>query len=200
MMRPFVAAVLRVVTGASPHPGPLHEGDRAIYFANHTSHLDFALLWASLPRELRDRTSPVAAEDYWGKPGLRRWVACGIFQSVLIPREGIKRNNNPLDRIGGVIDAGRSVIIFPEGTRSLDGRPGEFRAGLYHLARRYPEVPLVPVYLENLNRIMPKGSILPVPIIARVLFRKPISFRKDEEKTAFLARARHALLAGKEPG
>lgn len=199
MSRPLLAAALRVITGARLHYGPLHEGDRAIFFANHTSHLDFALLWAALPSEVRERTSPVAAEDYWDRKGLRRWIACTVFRAVLIPREGIKRANNPLDRIGSVIDAGRSVIIFPEGTRSPDGRPGEFRAGLYHLARRFPDVPLVPVYLENLNRIMPKGTILPVPVIARVSFREPIAFLKDEEKSVFLARARNALLAGTTP-
>lgn len=198
MMRTLFAAALRVATGARPYHGQLHEGDRAIYFANHTSHLDFALLWASLPAAVRERTSPVAAEDYWDRKGLRRWLACRIFQAVFIPREGIKRANNPLDRIGTALDAGRSVIIFPEGTRSPDGRPGSFKAGLYHLARRYPEVPLVPVYLENLNRIMPKGTFLPVPLIARVSFRPPINFDAAEEKNTFLDRARSALLAGEE--
>ena len=198
MIRPLFAGILRIVTGARPHYGFIHEGDRAIFFANHTSHLDFALLWASLPKHVRERTSPVAAEDYWDKPGMRRWIACRVFQAVLIAREGIKRANNPLDRIGTAIDSGRSVIIFPEGTRSPDGRPGNFRAGLYHLARRYPDIPLVPVYLENLNRIMPKGTFLPVPVIARVSFREPIAFDVTEEKSAFLTRARNALLAGEE--
>jgi 1-acyl-sn-glycerol-3-phosphate acyltransferase len=198
MMRSLLATFLRGLTGARLYYGPLHEGGRAIFFANHTSHLDFALLWAALPREVRERTSPVAAEDYWDKRGLRRWIACSVFQAVLIPREGISRANNPLDRIGRSIDAGRSVIIFPEGTRSQDGRPGTFKAGIYHLARRYPDIPLVPVYLENLNRIMPKGTILPVPVIARVSFREPIMLLKDEEKSSFLTRARTALLAGEE--
>ncbi len=196
MMRALFASALRIATGARLHPGPLHEGTRAIFFANHTSHLDFALLWAALPPAVRERTSPVAAEDYWDRPGLRRWMACHVFQAVLIPREGIKRANNPLDRIGAALDAGRSVIIFPEGTRSADGRPGSFRAGLYHLARRYPDLPLVPVHLENLNRIMPKGTFLPVPLIARVSFREPIAFHPEEEKNAFLTRAREAVLAG----
>lgn len=194
MMRGFLAASLRLATGVRLHFGPMHNGDRAIFFANHASHLDFALLWATLPADVRERTSPVAAEDYWDRPGLRRWLVTRVFQAVLIPREGIKRSNNPLDRIGAVLEAGRSVIIFPEGTRSRDGCPGVFRSGLYHLARRFPGLPLVPVHLENLNRIMPKGSFLPVPVIARVSFRQPITFRVEEEKSAFLTRARAALL------
>jgi len=194
MMHGILAASLRVATGVRLQAGPLHDGDRAIFFANHTSHLDFALLWATLPAEVRAQTSPVAAEDYWDRPGLRRWIARRVFNAVLIPREGITRANNPVERIGAVLEAGRSVIIFPEGTRSADGQPGVFRSGLYHLARRFPGLPLVPVHLENLNRIMPKGTLLPVPLIARVSFRPPITFREDEEKNAFLTRARAALL------
>lgn len=194
MMRGFLAASLRVTTGVRLHHDPLHHGERAIFFANHTSHLDFTLIWAALPREIRERTSPVAAEDYWDRPGLRRWIASRVFQAVLIAREGIKRANNPLDRIAAALEAGRSVIIFPEGTRSTDGRTGPFRSGLYHLARRFPGVPLVPVHLENLNRIMPRGTILPVPLIARVSFRVPIFLEQREDKNAFLVRARDALL------
>jgi 1-acyl-sn-glycerol-3-phosphate acyltransferase len=193
MMRGFLAALLRLASGVRLRRGPLHDGECAIFYANHTSHLDFALLWAVLPREVRERTSPVAAEDYWDRRGLRRWIAKRVFKAVLIPREGINRTNNPVERIGAVLGAGRSVIIFPEGTRSADGRPGEFRSGIYHLVRRFPALPLVPVYLENLNRIMPKGMLLPVPLIARVSFRPPIHFCEGEEKNAFLARARAAL-------
>lgn len=189
----MLAAALRIATGVRCHHGLSHDSERAIYFANHASHLDFALLWAALPPALRERTSPVAAEDYWNRPGLRRWIACHIFRAVLIPREGIRRGNNPLDRIAEALERGRSIIFFPEGTRSRDGKPGVFRTGLYHVARRFPEVPLVPVHLENLNRIMPKGTILPVPVIARVSFREPIRFSPDEDKQTFLERASKAL-------
>ncbi len=192
-MRGLLATALRVATGVRRHHGALHEGDRAIFFANHASHLDFALLWAALPAGVRERTSPVAAEDYWNRPGFRRWIACHIFRAVLIPRDGIKRANNPLDRIAEALESGRSIIFFPEGTRSRDGRPGVFRTGLYHIARRFPGIPLVPVHLENLNRIMPKGTILPVPVIARVCFRPPIHFSAAEDKQAFLNRAAAAL-------
>lgn len=199
MTRPLLATLLRAVTGVRLHPAPPHQGEAAIFYANHTSHLDFALLWATLPAAVRDRTSPVAAEDYWDRPGLRRWLASRVFQAVLIPREGITKENHPLERIGAVLEAGRSVIIFPEGTRSRDGRTGAFKSGLYHLARRFPAIPLVPVHLENLNRIMPKGTFLPVPLIARVSYRVPVTIHDGEEKSAFLGRARDALLGGAAP-
>lgn len=194
MLRPFTAAMTRLITGVRLLPCPPTERP-AIYYANHASHLDFAVVWAAVPSCTRELLSPAAAEDYWSKSRLRRWVACRLFQAVLIPREGITRGNNPLDRLAQAIDAGRSVLIFPEGTRHTDGVVGEFRAGLYHLAKRFPTLPLVPVYLENLSRIMPKGSFLPVPLIAQAHFRQPVFFQLGESKPDFLHRTRCSLLA-----
>jgi 1-acyl-sn-glycerol-3-phosphate acyltransferase len=198
MIRSMVASVTRLITGVGRLPCAPCGGEAAIYFANHTSHLDFAVVWAALPDEARENLSPAAAEDYWGKSAFRLKVACGLFQAVLIPREGITRENNPIERLAEALKAGRSILIFPEGTRRGDGRVGEFKAGIHHLARRFPELPLVPVQLENLSRVLPKGSFLPVPIIGRVCFREPIRFDKGEAKLDFLARARLALLGGVE--
>ena len=194
MTRAFIAGLARLCTGVRLLPAAPHGGGPAIYFANHTSHLDFVVVWAALPAAERELASPAAAEDYWGRTALRRRVACGVFQSVLIPREGITRENNPLDRLGAVLEQGRSIIIFPEGTRRQDGEVGEFKAGLYHLARRFPGIPLVPVHLENLSRIMPKGTLLPVPLIAQARFRQPMHLGEGEPKPEFLKRARAALL------
>lgn len=192
-LRSVVAAVARLITGVRR----LHEAPCAvepvIYYANHSSHLDFAVVWAALPGTAREQLSPAAAEDYWGRMAWRRWVACELFQAVLIPREGITRENHPVDRLAKALEAGRSVLIFPEGTRRTDGMVGEFKAGLHHLARRFPELPLVPVRLENLSRVLPKGAYLPVPIIGQARFRAPIRFDPLEPKTAFLTRARAAL-------
>lgn len=192
MLRSFTAALTRLITGVRLLAVPPCQGP-AIYFANHTSHLDFAVVWAAVPAATREQLSPAAAEDYWDQSRWRRWVACCLFQAVLIPREGITRQNNPLDRLAAALDAGRSVLIFPEGTRRMDGVVGEFRAGLYHLAKRFPTLPLVPVYLENLSRIMPKGAFLPVPIIAQAHFRPSIGFQSGEPKPDFLIRCRNAL-------
>ncbi len=198
MMRRTIASLTRLFSGvrllhASPHgDGP------AVFFANHTSHLDFAVVWAALPDGMRERTSPAAAEDYWSKSKLRRWIACELFQAVLIAREGITRENNPLDRLAACLESGRSVLIFPEGTRRTDGEVSAFKAGLFHLARRFPQIPLVPVHLDNLNRIMPKGAWVPVPLIAQAHFREPIRMNEGECKADFLARARSSLLASHE--
>ncbi len=195
MLRRLIAAATCLATGVRRLAAAPCAAGPAIYYANHTSHLDFVVVWAALPAAAREQLSPAAAEDYWGKTAWRRRVACGLFQAVLIPRAGITRENHPVDRLAAVLEAGRSVLIFPEGTRRDQGEVGEFRAGLYHLAKRFPDAPLVPVYLENLSRIMPKGTLLPVPLIAQAHFREPLRFDPDEPKTSLLQRAREALLA-----
>ncbi len=197
MKKSLIAAGIRLFTGvrslAPDAAWSLPEGP-VIFYANHSSHLDFLTIWAALAPEWRERTSPVAGEDYWGRSALRRWLAHRVFAATLIPREGINRANNPIDRIAAVLDSGRAVLIFPEGTRG-GGETAAFRSGIHHLARRFPAVPLVAVYLENLNRILPKGTFLPVPIIARAEMRPPLFLQPDETKPAFLERARLHLVA-----
>ncbi len=189
-----IAAATRLFTGVRRLTAAPHGNGPAIYYANHTSHLDTLVIWSALPCGMRVQTSPAAAEDYWSTSAVRRWVAKEVFQAVLIPREGITRDNNPLDRLAACLEGGRSILIFPEGTRRSDGQVGAFKSGLYHLARRFPQLPLVPVYLDNLARVLPKGTLLPVPIIVQAHFCEPIRFDESEAKQAFLERAREAML------
>ena len=165
-----------------------------IYFANHSSHLDTLALWAALPPRLRQRTRPVAAADYWGKTGLRRRIALGGLRAVLVERKGGGAAGNPLAPLNEALEQGDSLIIFPEGTRNASAEPEHFKSGLYHLAKRFPQVELVPVYLDNLHRSMPKGSFLPLPFLCRVRFGAPVTVAEDEGKEDFLERARLGIL------
>lgn len=166
-----------------------------IYFANHSSHLDTILLWAALPPALRKTTHPVAAADYWGKGRIRRHIACEVLNAVLIDRDGKRTKSGPLAPLNAVLAKGESLIIFPEGTRAFDRLPGAFKPGLFHLAEANPGVELVPVFLDNLHRALPKGSLLPAPIICAVRFGAPIALEPGETKPDFAARARAAVVA-----
>jgi 1-acyl-sn-glycerol-3-phosphate acyltransferase len=170
---------------------------KRIYFANHTSNLDAPVIWASLPSELRRKTRPVAARDYWDRGGIRRWLATKIFRVVLIERKNPTARSNPLAAMEEALDSGESLIIFPEGGRGTDddAEMMEFKPGLWHLARKHPDAELIPVYLENLNRILPKGDFLLIPLQAAVTFGAPIKPEDGEDKPAFLARAREAVAA-----
>ena len=195
MIRGLLAWLIRILTGvrllhSSPGPPGPH-----IYYANHSSHLDFVVIWAALPAAMRNRTRPVAAADYWARGRFRNWLATRVFHAVLIPRGVVRREDDPIGHMIAALDAGSDLILFPEGTRSADGKVAEFRPGLHVLAHRYPHAALVPVYLENLNRILPKGEFLVVPLMGNAIFGPPCEgLREGESRRDFLARTREALL------
>ena len=173
---------------------------QTLYFANHSSHADFVLVWTTLPPDLRQRTRPVAAADYWDRPGLRRFVGADVFRAVLIDRERQAVRGDPVARMRDVLAGGDSLIMFPEGTRNTgDEALLPLKSGLFHLARQCPDVRLVPVWIENLRRVLPKGSIVPVPLACVVHYGAPMVLADGEDKTAFLARARQALLGLRPP-
>ena len=187
--------LLRGLVGASPRwIGCQPLSLTRIYFANHTSHMDTLALWSALPERLRKITRPVAAKDYWGKPGIRRWFGKSVFNALLIDRERTDPEADPLAPLHAALDAHESLILFPEGTRHKEGLPQPFKSGLWHLAHKHPDVELIPVYLQNLYRSMPKGAHIPVPLTCEVRFGAPLRHVPDEEKAAFLARAREAVV------
>jgi len=167
-----------------------------VYFANHASNGDFVLVWTVLPKPVRARTRPVAASDYWLKDAVRTYIGRKIFNAVLIERDAEKRTEDPIQQMAAALDQGSSLILFPEGTRNLSEVPLlPFKSGLYRLALARPGVEMVPVWIANLNRAMPKGELIPVPMLCTVSFGMPVRLREGEEKTAFLERARAALLS-----
>lgn len=193
----LIAGFARVVTGVSADwRGCRPEPRRRVYFANHSSHGDFVLIWTVLPAELRDLTRPVAAVDYWGGGGLVGFVGREVFHAVLIDRSGAEGRAQALEAMTTALAAGSSLIVFPEGTRNTGEAPLlPFRAGIHHLAGSFPDVEFVPVWIDNLSRVMPKGEFLPIPLLCGVTFGAPIALRPEEDRAAFLARARDALLA-----
>lgn len=193
-MSALVAFLVRLLTGLQARWLGIEPVDRQrIYFANHTSTLDAAVIWAALPENLRAKTRPVAAKDYWDTGALRRWLAHRIFRALLIERKKVTAENNPLTGMLAVLDAGESLIIFPEGGRFSGPEPQRFKGGLFHLAKDRPGVELVPVYLENLNRILPKGEFLAVPLMGSLTLGAPLRLEPGETKQAFLERTREAV-------
>jgi 1-acyl-sn-glycerol-3-phosphate acyltransferase len=194
-----LASACRLVTGATVEWRCDPNGDsQRIYFANHTSHLDFIVIWSALPPRLRPHARPVAGLDYWNTSALRRYVARDVFRAVLIERGHsgtVAAAQHAIEQMRLEMGERDSLIVFPEGTRSVDGRLGCFKSGLYHLARAKPAAELTPVLLENLDRILPKGQTLPVPMLSRVTFGAPLQTCRDDSKDRFLERARMALLA-----
>tara|TARA_R110002072_G_scaffold283357_1_gene446880 strand:- start:1735 stop:2388 length:654 start_codon:yes stop_codon:yes gene_type:complete len=167
-----------------------------VYFANHVSNADMPMIWSVLPHHLRLRTRPVAAADYWLSNGLRAFAGRDVFQAVLIDRRPDARTDDPMAAIVEALEAGASLIIFPEGLRNQGPEPLKpFRSGLFNIATARPEVELVPTWIANLNSVMPKGEVIPLPLMVRVIFGEPVTLGDGEGRQDFLKRAAAALLA-----
>ena len=193
MLPYLLAASARIFIGAYPRwQGSHPQARQRIYFANHTSHLDTVALWSALPRHLRARTRPVAARDYWGH-GLHSLLALRGFNAVLIDRHRADPEHDPLQPLYEALEQGDSLILFPEGTRHPDAVPQPFKAGLFHLAQRFPHVECIAVYLDNARRCLPKGSMLPLPLICTARFGPPVQLQSEESRQDFLKRARAAV-------
>jgi 1-acyl-sn-glycerol-3-phosphate acyltransferase len=190
---PVLAAVAKLLSGAMLR---WHECQpdtcQRVYFANHTSHLDALVLWSSLPGEIRDLTRPVAAKDYWSKGRIRPYIA-QCFNAILIDREEIKVHQSPVDLMIREIGHKNSLIVFPEGSRNPGDDLQEFKSGLYYLSKKRPDLELVPVYIDNLNRVLPRGEFLPVPLLSCITIGPPMWLEPKENKIVFLNRARDAV-------
>jgi len=191
----LTAALVRLLTGLNGRwRGCVPDEKQRVYFANHTSNLDGPALWAALPPPVRELTRMVAARDYWDRGPIRRHFARNVFNAVLIERKSPTARDNPIDDMLRAMGDRYSLILFPEGGRFPGPDPVTFKSGLFHLARKRPEIELVPVLLDNMNRILPKGELLPAPLIASVTFGPPIRLLPDEPRDLFLSRARQAVL------
>jgi 1-acyl-sn-glycerol-3-phosphate acyltransferase len=168
-----------------------------IYFANHTSHLDMILIWSALPYDVRKLTRPVAAKDYWDKDRVRRYMA-RMYNALLVDRKEIKVHQSPVDMMLREIGTTHSLILFPEGGRSTGEAVGEFKSGLYYLAKKRPDLELVPVHIDNMNRVLPRGEFLPVPLLSCITFGPPMWLEAGESKNSFLTRTREAVQRLKE--
>jgi 1-acyl-sn-glycerol-3-phosphate acyltransferase len=194
----FLLAFVRLLTGAQARwHGCPPKAEQRIYFANHQSHADLVMIWAALPAELRTITRPIAAKDYWTRTPLRQWVTTAVFNAVYVDRER-KGDEDPLQPLVDALASGDSIVIFPEGTRGHGEEPQPFRSGLYSLAQRFPQAVLVPAWIDNIQRVMPKGEVVPVPILCSVTFGAPMRLEEGEERRAFLDRARAAVIALRE--
>lgn len=202
MLRPFAARVVghcirlfaRGITAVrADWQGIEPIARQRVYYSNHTSNADMPMIWSVLPPALRRTVRPVAAADYWLKNPVRAFIGPEVFNCVLVDRRR-EVNDKPMDKILEALDEGSSLIIFPEGNRNMgDDLLLPFKAGLYNMGLARPDVDLVPTWVANLNTIMPKGEIIPLPLICTVTFGAPVHIAEGESKDAFLARAAKAL-------
>lgn len=207
LMSLFLLGLVRVLTGAQARwHGCPPKAEQRIYFANHQSHADLVMIWAALPSELRGITRPIAAKDYWTKTPFKEWITTKVFNAVYVDRERKADDSgvfsDPLEPLLVALANGDSIILFPEGTRGHEELPQRFKSGLYNLALKFPNVVLVPAWINNIQRLLPKGEVVPVPVLCSVTFGAPMQVLQidgePEDHAAFAERARDAVIALRE--
>ena len=195
LMGYFLLGLVRLLTGSQARwYGCPPKAEQRIYFANHQSHADLVMIWAALPEELRHVTRAIAARDYWTKTPFRQWLTSAVFNVIYVSRDRTT-DEDPLEPLIEALGRGDSIILFPEGTRGHQGLPQAFKAGLYNLALKFPQAVLVPAWINNVQHVLPKGEVVPVPVLCSVTFGAPMRLEPDEDRRTFLDRARNAVIA-----
>ncbi|MDP3651298.1 MAG: lysophospholipid acyltransferase family protein [Rhodoferax sp.] len=191
----FLLGLVRVLTGSQARwHGCPPKAEQRIYFANHQSHADLVMIWAALPQELRSVTRAIAARDYWTKTPFKQWLTTEVFNVIYVSRDRTA-DEDPLEPLLAALANGDSIILFPEGTRGHAEEPQAFKAGLYNLATKFPSAVLVPAWINNVQHVLPKGEVVPVPVLCSVTFGAPIQLEEGEDRATFLKRAREAVMA-----
>lgn len=160
----------------------LPSSDPFILVANHSSHLDTISLLNLFPLMRLRKIRPVAAADYFEKNAWISWISKTFFNILPIARKNITQENNPVDQMKACIESGQSLIIFPEGTRNPDGEMGVFHSGLAHLLGKVGAVQVIPAYLVNMGRSLPKGEFIPVPFFCEIRLGKPLILRGNRKE------------------
>ncbi len=180
LIRPFLLIVLGLNLWGKenlPKQGP------AVIAANHNSHLDTVTLLSLWPLLRLSKIRPVAAADYFLTNPFMAWFSLNIIGIIPIDRHRVDRRNDPLADCYAALERGEILIVFPEGSRGIPERLARFKNGISRLGERYPQAPIVPVFMHGLGKSLPRGDFLIVPFFVDVFIGQPIYWQGDVNST-----------------
>lgn len=190
VLRPIAIMMLGItVRGREnlPNAGP------AIIIANHNSHLDTLVLLSLMPYRHIDIVRPVAAADYFLKNRYLAWFSLQILNILPLERGNAARGEDPLKESAAALDRGEILIVFPEGSRGAAEVMGKFKGGVARLKERYPEVPVVPVFLQGAGKALPRGEVVLVPVVVDAVVGQPLPWNGN--RAAFTQEMENAVRA-----
>ena len=179
IVKPFLLLAVGVnVRGRNrlPRRGP------ALIVANHNSHLDALVLVAMLPLRLLFHTRPAASAEYFLRGRWRTWFATEVIGIIPVETGSGRPHAEVLGKVRDALAAGNLVIFFPEGTRGEPECLGKLKTGIVWLAQQLPDVPICPVRLCGLGRVLPKGDWLPVPFFCDAWVGEPLHWEGDRQR------------------
>lgn len=153
----------------------------AIVAANHNSHLDTLTLLSLFPLLGIPHVQPVAAADYFFRNAWLKWFSLNVIGIIPVMRGGTHPGNDPLEGCYRALEKGRVLVIFPEGTRGEAEQMATLKAGIWHLSKRFPEMPVFPVFMQGLGKSMPKGAFIPIPFFINVAIGRPLYGSAEKE-------------------
>ena len=151
-----------------------------ILIANHNSHMDTMALMSAIPSRFIHRVHPIAARDFFGGSLFSRILMRYLVNATLIRRDREDPDRDPIDDMDKMLKKQRSLILYPEGSRGIPGKMSNFKRGLGYLVQRNPNINVIPVYLENIYKTLPKGKKLILPYNCSIKFGQPIKFNSLE--------------------
>lgn len=151
-----------------------------ILIANHNSHMDTMAIMSAIPSRYIHKVHPIAARDFFGGSLFKKILMRYLVNATLIQRDRDDPNNDPIDSMDKMLKKSRSLILFPEGSRGIPGVMAKFKKGLGYLIQRNPEINVIPVYLDNVYKTLPRGKNLILPYNCSIKFGDPIKFKSME--------------------
>ena len=151
-----------------------------IIIANHNSHMDTMAIMSAIPSRYIHRVHPIAARDFFGGSLFKKFLMRYLVNATLIKRDRTDPENDPIDSMDKMLKKSRSLILYPEGSRGIPGVMSNFKKGLGYLIQRNPDVDVIPVYLDNVYKTLPKGKKLILPYNCSINFGEPIKFNSYE--------------------
>lgn len=155
----------------------------AILVANHNSHLDTFALMALFPLAMATQLRPVANQDYFlHRHPCLAWFSCQVLDIIPVAcaaptgagRQDMGSHREFFNRCAAALEQDQILIVYPEGSRGQPECLSQFKSGIAHLAKRHPDVPIVPVFLQGFGKAMPKGDPLLVPFVCKAHIGEPL--------------------------
>ena len=168
-----------------------------ILIANHNSHMDTMAIMSAIPHRFIHKVHPVAARDFFGKNLFQKILMRYLVNATLIRRDRDNKERDPINDMDKMLKKKRSLILFPEGSRGVAGKMSNFKKGLGYLVQKNPKISVIPVYLENIYKTLPKGKRLILPYNCSIKFGNPIKF-SSLEMNDILKTAKIELLKTKD--
>jgi len=177
----IIRPVIFIVLGLNVrHREKLPTKGPAIIVANHNSHLDTMVLMSLFPMSQLPSVHPVAASDYFLKNKIIAWFSLNIIGIIPLKRKRDFPEEDLLRPCYEALERNDIMIFFPEGSRGEPEEMAKFKQGIAYLSKKYPDIPVTPIFIHGAGKALPKGEAMLVPFFCDVFVGSALKWKKDD--------------------